>query len=129
MYEEFTELKDSHELEMNKLTKKYKELETLFEERPSRVEDLSKIKALIEEKEKMGQEIQKCQKKITSANEVVKYLNLELENYKDVYDIFGPGEETKSGSKPESTQEAINSFKKVTKIKTEESIEVDSEEK
>ena len=32
------------------------------------------------------------QKKAEQANEIVKYLNLELENYKDNYDIFGPGE-------------------------------------
>ena len=25
-----------------------------------------------------------------TANEIVRYLNLELENYKDAYDIFGP---------------------------------------
>lgn len=29
--------------------------------------------------------------KVMHANEIVKYLQLELENYKNVYDIFGPG--------------------------------------
>ena len=29
--------------------------------------------------------------KVVHANEIVKYLQLELENYKNVYDIFGPG--------------------------------------
>jgi len=29
--------------------------------------------------------------KVLHANEIVKYLQLELENYKNVYDIFGPG--------------------------------------
>lgn len=46
MYEEFQTLRDQHKKEMNAINKKYNELETLFEERPSRMEDLTKIKEL-----------------------------------------------------------------------------------
>lgn len=28
--------------------------------------------------------------KVKHANEIVKYLQMELENYKEAYDIFGP---------------------------------------
>lgn len=38
---------------MRRLQKKYDELERIFQERPSRAEDLSKIKQLIEERTKM----------------------------------------------------------------------------
>lgn len=34
-------------------------------------------------------QMQKFQKKAETANEIVKYLNLQLQNYKDTYDIFG----------------------------------------
>lgn len=90
MYREFSEMRQCHEEEVYSLTYKYAELEKLFEERPSREEDLSKIKELIEEKTKMNAEVKICQKKVKEANEIVRYLNLELENYKDTYDIFGP---------------------------------------
>lgn len=38
---------------MNRMIRKYDELERIFEERPSRAEDLTKIKLLTQEKEKM----------------------------------------------------------------------------
>ena len=57
------------------------------------MEDLTKIKELINMQTKMDIEIQSYQKKMETANEIVKYLNLELENYKDAYDIFGPNGE------------------------------------
>lgn len=38
----------------------------------------------------MDIEAKEFKKKIMGANEIVKYLNLQLENYKEVYDIFGP---------------------------------------
>jgi hypothetical protein len=46
---------------------------------------------------KLDIEIQSYQKKMETANEIVKYLNLELENYKDVYDIFAPGSDAAGG--------------------------------
>jgi hypothetical protein len=46
---------------------------------------------------KMDVEIQSYQKRMETANEIVKYLNLELENYKDVYDIFSPNAEGIAG--------------------------------
>lgn len=42
----------------------------------------------------MDFEIATCHKKVEHANQIVRYLNLELSNYKDTYDIFGPSEET-----------------------------------
>ena len=50
----------------------------MFSERPSRAEDLSKIKELIDERSKLNLEIQQAQKKVAGANEIVKYLNLQL---------------------------------------------------
>lgn len=40
----------------------------------------------------MDGEIKTYHKKMETANEIVRYLNLELENYKEAYDIFGPAE-------------------------------------
>lgn len=37
--------------------------------------------------------VEAAEKKVKTANQIVKYLQLELENYKDTYDIFGPGGE------------------------------------
>lgn len=78
MYIEFQALRDHHQGLVNALNKKYTELETLFEERPSRMEDLTKIKELINMQTKLDIEIQSYQKKMETANEIVKYLNLEL---------------------------------------------------
>lgn len=36
--------------------------------------------------------IEAAEMKVKHANEIVKYLQLELENYKDAYDIFGPND-------------------------------------
>ena len=41
----------------------------------------------------MDIEVRTCHKKVEHANEIVRYLNLELENYKDTYDMFGPSDE------------------------------------
>jgi FtsZ-binding cell division protein ZapB len=38
----------------------------------------------------MARMIQAAEMKVKHANEIVKYLQLELENYKEAYDIFGP---------------------------------------
>ena len=40
----------------------------------------------------MDIEVKQFKKKVGNANEIVKYLNLQLQNYKDVYDIFGKEE-------------------------------------
>ena len=42
----------------------------------------------------MDVQIQTYQKKAQTANEIVKYLNLELENYKDTYHLFAATQET-----------------------------------
>ena len=64
--------------EINSLNRKYQELEHLFQERPSRAEDLSKIKDLTEEKSKMDLEMKEFRKKVKEANDIVRYLSLEL---------------------------------------------------
>lgn len=61
----------------------------MFDERPSRPEDLSTIKDLLEDQNGMARMIEAAEMKVKHANEIVKYLQLELENYKDTYDIFG----------------------------------------
>lgn len=61
---------------------KFDELEKLFLERPSRPEDLSAIKDLLEEKEDMARIVEAAELKVKHANEIVKYLQMELENYK-----------------------------------------------
>ncbi len=43
----------------------------------------------------MDIQIQSYQKRMETANQIVKYLNLQLQNYKDAYDIFGPNGENK----------------------------------
>ncbi len=92
MYEKFNQLKEFHEEEMARIQKKYYELEKIFAERPSRAEDLSKIKELIEIKEMMDIEVSTYHKRVEHANQIVKYLNMELSNYKDNYDMFGPND-------------------------------------
>jgi hypothetical protein len=57
-----------HEQAMRVLNKKYSELEILFEERPSRMEDLTKIKELINMQSLKDFEIQSYQKKMETAN-------------------------------------------------------------
>ena len=47
MQEEFIEMRKGHQMQLFMLNKKYAELEKLFSERPSRAEDLSKIKELM----------------------------------------------------------------------------------
>ena len=58
-------------------------------------------------------------KKVEHANEIVKYLNLELENYKDSYDMFGPNDD--QSDKPivienSSCENPIQSIMKLKKI-------------
>ena len=53
LYSEFQEIKERNNAEMSRLQRKYDELEMLFQERPSRAEDLNKIRELIGEKAKM----------------------------------------------------------------------------
>lgn len=54
----------------------------------------------------------KCfQKKAETANEIVKYLNLELENYKDTYQIFGANMANENGT-PNKTKGIEQSPKK-----------------
>lgn len=69
-------MKEHHKNEYESLERKYKELETLLSDRPSRVEDVTKIKELINIQTKLDQEITIYHKKMETANEIVKYLNL-----------------------------------------------------
>lgn len=92
MFREFNAMKENHKNEYESLERKYKELETLLSDRPSRVEDVTKIKELINIQTKLDQEITIYHKKMETANEIVKYLNLKLENYKETYDIFKPND-------------------------------------
>lgn len=59
-----------------------------------------KIRELTNLKSKMDQEMKTYYKKVEKANEIVKYLNMELENYKVVYDIFGKIESSPTKSIP-----------------------------
>ena len=68
MYSEFEILRQQHIYDRQSLLKKYNELQKLFEERPSRAEDLTKIKELINMQTKMDIEIQSYQKKMETAN-------------------------------------------------------------
>jgi hypothetical protein len=63
----------------------------MFNERPSRPDDIRQIKILLKEIENHKKAVAEAEIKVVHANEIVKYLQLELENYKNVYDIFGPG--------------------------------------
>ena len=38
----------------------------------------------------MNRMVEAAEMKVKRANEIVRYLQLELENYKETYDIFGP---------------------------------------
>lgn len=76
MFREFNAMKENHKNEYESLERKYKELETLLSDRPSRVEDVTKIKELINIQTKLDQEITIYHKKMETANEIVKYLNL-----------------------------------------------------
>lgn len=69
-------MKENHKNAYENLERKYKELETLLSDRPSRVEDVTKIKELINIQTKLDQEITIYHKKMETANEIVKYLNL-----------------------------------------------------
>ena len=96
MMKQFEEMKRQHQNRYSLLEKKYNELEYLFDERPSRGEDVAAIRNLQNQKEKMDIQVKSFQKKAQTANEIVKYLNLELENYKDTYHLFG-GSSSPSG--------------------------------
>lgn len=69
-------MKENHANEYRSLERKYKELEEIFSVRPSRPEDVTKIKELISIQTKLDQEIIIYHKKMETANEIVKYLNL-----------------------------------------------------
>lgn len=45
---------------------------------------------LVNSIEQTKKNVAEAEAKALRANEIVKYLQLELENYKNVYDIFGP---------------------------------------
>ena len=94
MQEEFQELCRHHNKRYQLLLDRYNQLEKMFAERPSRAEDVTKIKELINLKSLMDKEIQNYQKNMNTANEIVRYLNMELENYKETYDIFGKSDPT-----------------------------------
>ena len=64
LFQEFEKMKEAHNRQMNSICLKYTELQTLFEERPSREEDLNKIKELLNVKDIMNDEVKKCQKKV-----------------------------------------------------------------
>lgn len=76
MFIEFNKMRENHKNGYENLERKYKELETLLSDRPSRVEDVTKIKELINIQTKLDQEITIYHKKMETANEIVKYLNL-----------------------------------------------------
>lgn len=110
MYLEFQLMKEEHLKQCASLEGKIKELELLFSDRPSRAEDVSKIKELTNMKTQLDNEIKTYHKKMETANEIVKYLNLELENYKETYDIFGPNELPALQNKTISFQEQPHSL-------------------
>ncbi|KAL4453698.1 hypothetical protein ABPG74_009594 [Tetrahymena malaccensis] len=91
MKKDFEELIKAHKLKSEELRGEYRELERLFNERPSRPDDIRQIKLLLKEIENYKKCLSEAEIKVLHANEIVKYLQLELENYKNVYDIFGPG--------------------------------------
>lgn len=90
LYEEFQLLSSTHQKDYTKLMFRYNELEQLYEKRPSRPEDIQRIKELRSIQAKLEGDIVIYNRKLDTANEIVEYLNRELENYKEVYDIFGP---------------------------------------
>lgn len=57
-------------------------MERLFNERPSRNDDIKQIKVLLKEIDGMKKMLNDSDLKVAHANEIVKYLQLELENYK-----------------------------------------------
>lgn len=62
----------------------------LLDERPSRNEDIQAIRDLYKQLEMAARSREESALQVHRANEIVKYLQLELENYKTTYGIFGP---------------------------------------
>jgi archaellum component FlaC len=56
--------------------------------RPSKPEDVEIIKQLNSEGQKLEKTLKENYKTIEHANEIVKYLQMELENYKQMYNLF-----------------------------------------
>lgn len=62
----------------------------MFLARPSRPEDIRRIKYLLAEIENLRVVLKSADQKALEADDISKHLKLELQNYKNVYDIFGP---------------------------------------
>ncbi len=78
MLQQFHNIKNQHQKKYLALYSKYLQLQKLFNSRPSRAEDVTKIKQLTTLKDKINYEMQTCQKKVQTANEIVRYLNMQL---------------------------------------------------
>ncbi|CAD8134685.1 unnamed protein product [Paramecium octaurelia] len=70
------------------LKEQINDLQNQFNNRPSRQDDLDIIKQLEKENEDLKEQIQSNFAKIEYANEIVKYLQIEVENYKKQYNLF-----------------------------------------
>ncbi|KAL4446600.1 hypothetical protein ABPG74_005538 [Tetrahymena malaccensis] len=104
MKKEYENLIHAHKNRVEELNIELRDLERLFAERPSRPDDIKQIKLLLKELELTKKKLAETDIKILHANEIVKYLQLELENYKNIYEIFGPNKRLP----PEIEQGIIN---------------------
>ncbi|CAD8134911.1 unnamed protein product [Paramecium pentaurelia] len=75
-------------IKTEELTQQINDLQSQFNNRPSRQDDLDMIKQLEKENEDLKEQIQNNFAKIEYANEIVKYLQIEVENYKKQYNLF-----------------------------------------
>lgn len=81
MKKEFEILLNAHRDRIEELRFEYRELERLFNQRPSRPDDIRHIKLLMKEIDHFRKQLSDAEVKVLHANEIVKYLQLELENY------------------------------------------------